>query len=71
MTSGVIYETGRVQVWGNAIRKVPYVPLPNREPEVLQIVAPSLPSEDQTKLDELVATEVSEKFPSPSQLKLF
>lgn len=35
METKLIYETGRVQVWGNAIRKVSDVPLPNREPEVL------------------------------------
>lgn len=29
-TCDLIYETGRVQVWGNAIRKVSHVPLPNR-----------------------------------------
>ena len=34
-TCELIYETGRVQVWGNAIRKVERVPLPHREPERL------------------------------------
>ena len=38
-TCSAIYETGRVQVWGNAIRKVHRVPLPQREPEVLDITS--------------------------------
>ncbi len=33
----LIYETGRVQVWGNAIRKVHRVPLPDREPETIEL----------------------------------
>ncbi len=33
----LIYETGRVQVWRNAIRKVQRVPLPDREPETLDL----------------------------------
>jgi len=36
-TVDLIYETGRVQVWGNAIRKVGRVPLPNREPETVDV----------------------------------
>tara|TARA_R110002049_G_scaffold4601_5_gene32534 strand:+ start:740827 stop:741636 length:810 start_codon:yes stop_codon:yes gene_type:complete len=36
-TSGQIYETGRIQVWGNAIRKVHRVPLPDSEPEQLEM----------------------------------
>lgn len=31
-----IYETGRVQVWGNAIRKTDSIPIPNREPEIIE-----------------------------------
>jgi len=33
----LIYETGRVQIWGNAIRQVSSVPLPDREPDVIDI----------------------------------
>ena len=33
----IIYETGRVQVWGNAIRKTSLVPLPDREPTNVDI----------------------------------
>jgi len=33
----LIYETGRLQVWGNAIRKVGHVPLPDREPEAIDL----------------------------------
>lgn len=36
-TSSLIYETGRVQVWGNAIRKVTHVPLPDRTPEEIDL----------------------------------
>jgi len=39
-TTDRIYETGRVQVWGNAIRKVIHVPLPEREPEVKDCTPP-------------------------------
>lgn len=72
MTTGVIYETGRVQVWGNAVRKVGRVHLPNKEPEVLQ---PSMPN--QIEAARLVLQEDepedADNIPSPadSQLKLF
>ena len=36
----LIYETGRLQVYGNAIRKVSRVPLPDREPETIDIPTP-------------------------------
>ena len=42
-TASLIYETGRVQVWGNAIRKVNRVPLPDREPEELDVPPPGQP----------------------------
>jgi len=38
----MIYETGRVQVWGNAIRKVSRVPLPDRQPEKIDVTPPQL-----------------------------
>lgn len=40
-TCDLIYETGRVHIWGNAVRKVSRVPLPNREPEKLDVTPPS------------------------------
>ena len=40
-TTDLIYETGRVQVWGNAIRKVSHVPLPDREPEQIDVDPPN------------------------------
>lgn len=40
-TCDQILETGRVQVWGNAIRKVSRVPLPDREPETIDVTPPS------------------------------
>lgn len=49
-TNDLIYETGRVQVWGNAIRKVSHVPLPDREPEQLDVTPPqqeSVPEQPQ------------------------
>ena len=39
-TSDLILETGRVHIWGNAIRKVNRVPLPNREPEHINVTPP-------------------------------
>ena len=36
-----IYETGRLQVWGNAIRKVSRVPLPDRPPETIGVDIPT------------------------------
>ncbi len=70
MTSGVIYETGRVQVWGNAVRKVGHVHLPNREPEVLE---PSLPN--QLEAARLILQEdepqAGEDASTVNQLKLF
>ncbi|MCA9000227.1 MAG: SAM-dependent DNA methyltransferase [Planctomycetaceae bacterium] len=38
-TTDLIYETGRVQVWGNVIRKTGRVPLPDREPEVVDVTS--------------------------------
>ena len=40
----LIYETGRIQVWGNAIRKVNRVPLPDREPETIDMPIPDEPT---------------------------
>ncbi len=42
----LIYETGRVQVWGNVIRKVGRVPLPDREPEKLDVTPPDIQDTD-------------------------
>jgi len=39
-TTDLIYETGRVQVWGNALRKVSRVPLPDRDPEKIDMPPP-------------------------------
>lgn len=61
-TSGLILETGRLQVWGNAIRKVHHVPLPDREPELLK---PQLPEATPTLDDEEGETRTR------SQLELF
>ena len=43
-TKGLIYETGRVQVWGNAIRRVSHVPLANKvqRPESAEPVVPEV-----------------------------
>ena len=40
-TADLIYETGRVHVWGNAIRYARTVPLPDREPEELDCALPA------------------------------
>ena len=40
-TCKAIYVTGRVQVWGNVIRKTSRVPLPNRTPEKLDAIPQS------------------------------
>ena len=55
----LIYETGRVQVWGNAIRKTNSIPLPNRDPEII-----STPPEEQPNDGEAGAGPTS-------QLQLF
>ena len=39
-TCDLIYETGRIQLHGNVIRKTDRVPLPNREPEEFAITPP-------------------------------
>ena len=69
-----IYETGRVQVWGNAIRKVNHVPLPDRKPEKLDITPPTTlvgvkpSSEDNSPINqELPPNDAG----PPSQLELF
>ena len=68
--TGLIYETGRVQVYGNAIRKVSRVPLPDREPTRI----------DKPQVSELVSTPTShersqdrstEPRPDGDQLELF
>ena len=46
-TTESIYETGRVQVWGNAIRKVGHVPLPDREPDRIDVTPPQPPASNQ------------------------
>jgi hypothetical protein len=43
----LIYETGRVEVWGNSIREVNRVPLPDREPERIEM--PSEASQPQAE----------------------
>ncbi|MFV0443010.1 MAG: N-6 DNA methylase [Planctomycetaceae bacterium] len=45
----LVYETGRKQVWGNVIRKVGRVPLPDRDPEEFQLSPPAVsPPVDQS-----------------------
>lgn len=73
-TCSVIYETGRVQVWGNAIRKVSGVPLPSREPETINITPPETTAQADGNLQttEPVTTNGGEPPTGPSkQLKLF
>lgn len=65
-TTDLIYETGRVQVWGNAIRKVIHVPLPECEPEVKDCTPPE-PSEPFTSLSEGTSQQPARN----SQLHLF
>ncbi len=69
-TSDAIYETGRVQVWGNAIRKVNRVPLPNREPEKIAS-APPRPEQDETSASPQVTGSQSAEPDTGSQLHLF
>ena len=59
LTTNQIYETGRVHVWGNAIRKVNCIPLSDRTP-------------DSTQDDEEVDSGADDRFDGPSsQLQLF
>lgn len=59
VTTNAIYETGRVQVWGNAIRKVARLPLPDRQPEATE-------SSEQQQAD-----AGTEGYGPVSQLQLF
>lgn len=72
-TCSLIYETGRVQVWGNAIRKTGRVPLPNREPERIDMA--SEPSEPTPATANETGHNTAEPPPVPSgnrkQLELF
>lgn len=65
-TAELIYETGRVQVWGNAIRKVNHVPLPDREPEELDVTPPPDPTSASTTLHSEKTQDADQ-----SQLRLF
>ncbi|MEZ6055466.1 MAG: N-6 DNA methylase [Planctomycetaceae bacterium] len=44
----LIYETGRMQLYGNVIRQVNRVPLPNREPEVFDMPETDTPTTSPT-----------------------
>ena len=73
-TCSVIYETGRVQVWGNAMRKVSHVPLPNREPEEIDVTPPTTDAPTSGPAVEDARSEGPPAEPSPSrskQLNLF
>lgn len=65
-TCELIYETGRVQVWGNAIRKVGRVPLPDREPEQLDVTPPAIQDTDLR-----LGLPDSANRPAGKQLELF
>ncbi len=64
-----IYETGRVQVWGNAIRKVNRVPLPDREPEEIDLPIRPSPGDDAPEAPS--SQPPSETSTPRSQLRLF
>lgn len=65
----LIYETGRVQVWGNAIRKVSRVPLPDREPEEIDVPATASDSQGESTGD---GSDSPDNRPAKrSQLRLF
>lgn len=76
-TCSVIYETGRVQVWGNAIRKVSRVPLPDREPEEIEMPSPVAAVSEPGRSDSPASMDATVGDPSPNgavkskQLKLF
>lgn len=67
-TADLIYETGRVEVWGNAIRKVNRVPLPDREPEELRV---SLSGEPEPSPSTQQTPQNRGSSKRASQLKLF
>ena len=70
-TASLIYETGRVQVWGNAIRKVGRVPLPDREPEEITVAEP-VAAEDVSASTEPARLPPAEERSIPTkQLRLF
>jgi len=66
----LIYETGRVQVWGNAIRKVGRVPLPDREPEKVDVTPPSI-RPTSTGQSTSVSSSSDSQLPAGKQLELF
>lgn len=68
-TCDQILETGRVQVWGNAIRKVGRVPLPDREPETIDVTPHSELASEQTASED--STAETRPRGNESQLRLF
>lgn len=74
-TSDLIYETGRIQVWGNAIRKVSHVPLPERELEAFQseAVTPAAGSSPPSPSDAPRPPPLipEQNLPGNNQLELF
>ncbi|MDB4614171.1 N-6 DNA methylase [bacterium] len=61
-TQGLIYETGRVEVWGNAIRKVSRVPLPDRKPERIDVTPPPVDQNTTSPLEDAGPTKQLEFF---------
>lgn len=68
--TGLIYETGRVQIYGNAIRKVNYVPLPDREPTRIDKPEASQ-SASVSRFDERSQNRFDEPESDGDQLELF
>lgn len=67
-TTELIYETGRVKVWGNAIRKVTRVPLPNLDSDEIH-PSPTSPSDSPYVQPVPPENEVEDR--TSSQLRLF
>lgn len=74
VTNELTYETGRVQVWGNAIRKVNRVPVPDRDPESFQVKPDaSLPAQQsaQSESSKPAETQPKQSRSGGGQLELF
>ncbi|WP_310820464.1 N-6 DNA methylase [Stratiformator vulcanicus] len=65
----LIYETGRLQLWGNAIRKVGRLPVPDREAQLVDVTPPS--NADRPEAAESVDGPQANSEPPSRQLRLF
>ncbi|MEZ5942488.1 MAG: N-6 DNA methylase [Planctomycetaceae bacterium] len=68
-TCDLIYETGRIQMYGNVIRKTNRVPLPNRDPEQIDVTPPDVHGADPARTSQ--PSKSDKPIIPKKQLKLF